>query len=202
MDTESKGYRIYWPKKRTVTIERDVYFNEKVPLNPENVQFEADWDLPDPNISQQSSTLPIVIQSNPNVPRPPAPPPIDKPVENVPKKPENASKSSKLIPDTENDDLPPDNPPHLRKRRDSLQGLPQFDEEQYGRGLRTQNQPKTSGIVEQVHSAFVTDLAEVFEPGGARVEESLMEAFQDAIEAVLSVEGDEPSVQEALGSDK
>jgi Reverse transcriptase (RNA-dependent DNA polymerase)/gag-polypeptide of LTR copia-type/GAG-pre-integrase domain len=28
-DTESKGYRIYWPGKRSVTVERNVVFNEK-----------------------------------------------------------------------------------------------------------------------------------------------------------------------------
>jgi hypothetical protein len=27
-DSESKGFRIYWPGKRTVTVERDVVFNE------------------------------------------------------------------------------------------------------------------------------------------------------------------------------
>ena len=27
-DSESKGYRIYWPRKRTVTVERNVVFNE------------------------------------------------------------------------------------------------------------------------------------------------------------------------------
>jgi len=27
-DSESKGYRIYWPQKRSVTVERNVVFNE------------------------------------------------------------------------------------------------------------------------------------------------------------------------------
>ena len=27
-DLESKGYRIYWPGKRSVTVERNVMFNE------------------------------------------------------------------------------------------------------------------------------------------------------------------------------
>ena len=28
-DTESKGYRIYWPGKRSITVERSMVFNEK-----------------------------------------------------------------------------------------------------------------------------------------------------------------------------
>ena len=28
-DSESKGYRIFWPRKRTVSVERNVVFNEK-----------------------------------------------------------------------------------------------------------------------------------------------------------------------------
>ena len=27
-DSESKGYRIYWPKKKTISVEHDVVFNE------------------------------------------------------------------------------------------------------------------------------------------------------------------------------
>ncbi|KAG5721572.1 hypothetical protein E4T56_gene13059 [Termitomyces sp. T112] len=37
IDEESKGYRIYWPGKGRVTIERDVYFSKEATLNLENV---------------------------------------------------------------------------------------------------------------------------------------------------------------------
>jgi hypothetical protein len=45
-DDESKGYRIFWPKKWTVTVERNVKFNPDEILNGKildgNVQFEGE----------------------------------------------------------------------------------------------------------------------------------------------------------------
>ena len=35
-DSESKGYRIYWPTKRLVSVERNVVFNENDILEKEN----------------------------------------------------------------------------------------------------------------------------------------------------------------------
>ena len=35
-DTESKGYQIYWPVKRTVTVEHNVTFNENDVLSENN----------------------------------------------------------------------------------------------------------------------------------------------------------------------
>jgi hypothetical protein len=36
-DSESKGYRIYWPNKRSVTVERNVVFNEDDVLTPDDI---------------------------------------------------------------------------------------------------------------------------------------------------------------------
>ena len=36
-DSESKGYRIYWPEKRTVSVERNVVFNENDVHSVENI---------------------------------------------------------------------------------------------------------------------------------------------------------------------
>ena len=36
-DSESKGYRIYWPNKRSVTVERNVVFNEDDVLTADDV---------------------------------------------------------------------------------------------------------------------------------------------------------------------
>jgi hypothetical protein len=38
---ESKAFRVYWPGKNCVSIERDVYFNEKEALEQEEVQIEG-----------------------------------------------------------------------------------------------------------------------------------------------------------------
>src|SRR6266850_5187943 len=45
-DEESKGYRIYWDEKRTVTVERDVYFDKKSALEPETTLIEGENDAP------------------------------------------------------------------------------------------------------------------------------------------------------------
>ncbi|KAG6843175.1 hypothetical protein H0H87_007186, partial [Tephrocybe sp. NHM501043] len=44
IDTKLKGYRIYWPNKQSVTVERDVYFSKDAALNPDSVQVEEEWD--------------------------------------------------------------------------------------------------------------------------------------------------------------
>ena len=41
-DDESKGYRAYWPSKRHVSIEGDVYFNKNDALLPDTTQIEGE----------------------------------------------------------------------------------------------------------------------------------------------------------------
>jgi hypothetical protein len=41
-DSERKGYRIYWPKKRSVTVERNVKFHANEVVIPETVQDEGE----------------------------------------------------------------------------------------------------------------------------------------------------------------
>ena len=45
VDTESKGYRIYWPGKHLVSIKRDVYFNGQEASEPDEVEIEGGNDL-------------------------------------------------------------------------------------------------------------------------------------------------------------
>ena len=50
VDSESKGFRVYWPGKNRVGIERDVYFNENDALEPDEVQIEGGNDnIPNPS---------------------------------------------------------------------------------------------------------------------------------------------------------
>jgi hypothetical protein len=44
-DDESKGFRIYWPKKFKVSIERDVYFDKNQALQPDEVSIEGVEDV-------------------------------------------------------------------------------------------------------------------------------------------------------------
>ena len=61
-DSESKAFRVYWPGKNRVSIERDVYFNEKEALESDEVQIEGETDiLPNstrPQVSQHTETSP------------------------------------------------------------------------------------------------------------------------------------------------
>ena len=41
-DEESKGYRIYWEDRRSVTVERDVYFNKRDVSAPEMTLIEGE----------------------------------------------------------------------------------------------------------------------------------------------------------------
>lgn len=43
INNQSKRYRIYWPGKSIVTVERDVYFSREAALMPDNVQIEEEW---------------------------------------------------------------------------------------------------------------------------------------------------------------
>ena len=47
-DDESKGYRVYWPSKRHVSIKRDVYFNKNEAFLPDTAQIEGEQQGPIP----------------------------------------------------------------------------------------------------------------------------------------------------------
>jgi hypothetical protein len=59
MDDESKGYRIYWPTHRKVSIERDVYPDKTEALAPETVQIEGE------NVPQPKAVNPNNLKSLP-----------------------------------------------------------------------------------------------------------------------------------------
>jgi hypothetical protein len=44
-DEESKGYRVYWPTKKKVSIKRDIFFNKEESLQHNNTQIEGEWDI-------------------------------------------------------------------------------------------------------------------------------------------------------------
>ena len=54
-DEESKGYRIYWEDKCTISIEHDVYFEKRTYSAPETLLIEGETDIP---TSQFSGTTP------------------------------------------------------------------------------------------------------------------------------------------------
>ena len=106
---EAKGYRIYWAKKRSISVERNVYVDKDAVMEPGDAMFEGE-DLPGSNPHIPTSQ-PLPKQEEPDIP----PKPIEMPTENP---------------------LPTENPmlKSNKAHRDLLTGLPQFDQASYGHG--------------------------------------------------------------------
>ena len=92
-DNESKGYRIYWPEKRSVTIEREVRFNlDEILIPDDRLGNKGEWPTySDSNSVTNSTTPPTVKQPAveqlpvPNEPQHNVPRPQELPVEVIPK---------------------------------------------------------------------------------------------------------------------
>jgi hypothetical protein len=88
-DDESKGYRIYWPEKRSVTIEREVRFNPDEILIPDDLLGnEGEWPtFGDSNITNPATNPPepsAEPSSSSNAPHNDASRPREIPEESIP----------------------------------------------------------------------------------------------------------------------
>src|SRR6202522_300616 len=186
IDSESKGFRVYWPGKNRVVIERDVYFNENDALEPEEVQVEGGNDLPNPKPSNNPQTLQPTVQSKP----------IQAETDPETQITESSEESAT---------------PRNTTRRNSLKGLPHFNDEQFGRGKR-QRVPtsRAKAVVADVEEPFDANKAldaeetlhqngKSLDQGGVVEEDAL---FGEDIEIALAISEDEPSIREALNGDE
>ena len=208
IDNESKGYRVYWPGKNRVGIERDVYFNENECLEPDEVPIEGGND----------------ILTNSNVPQPQNPR-IDplplEPVENGPNEPQNEPNEREMEVAPENPPAPdsqtPENPVNpntaQRTRRNSLQGLPQYDTNDFGRGKRQRvaRVRTDAGIADAEEMVDVEEVVDVDEPlnqnGKLFVDQGGVDANEFGLSAVdienaMVMSEDEPMLSEALNGDE
>ena len=197
-DSESKGFRIYWPGKNRVSIERDVYFNEN-DVEPDEVFIEGGSDSPNCDYPQSSNSS----RSRS---------PVEKPVEDTPINPIEPESTHENIPDVDDDPkitkTPPEtpaNPPH--QRRNSLQGLPQFDNEQFGRGKR-QRVPASrinaavADVEDPIDVEEVVDVDKLLSHKGKASEQGGEKLFADEMEYAMAISEDEPSLKEALSGDE
>ena len=194
IDSESKGFWVYWPGKNRVGIERNVYFNEKDALDVEEVQIEGGNDIPTNLNSHQPSYLP---QTHPTT---------DPPNDIAPDQSLNGPETQTIKSSAEKSNLPPHN---KIARRNSLRGLPQFDNEQFGRGKR-QPRPTASFVdVENVLDAEeMVDGDGVLNPkrkgvidrGRVNIDEATLSV--EEMESALAISEDEPSLREALSGDE
>ena len=186
-DSESKAFRVYWPGKNRVSIERDVYFNEKEALEPDEVQIEGETDiLPNSTrhqVSQHTETSPPTKTNQINAD-------ITPNEAEIPKFPHNN----------------PTTPQQQKSvRRNSLEGLPQFDNEQFGRGKR-RRAPASHTVVTVADAEEMVDVEEVADVedmlslnGKIFVDQGGVDSF---IENAMVMSEDEPSLREALNGDE
>ena len=184
IDSESKGFRVYWPGKNRVSIKRDVYFNETEALVNDEVLIEGETD------THTNSNTPHPSQSDVN------PPPI-----------QNDQNEPEIAENPQNESATP--PQRRPARRNSLEGLPQFDNEEFGRGKRRRvPTSRTSAAVvdaeEQVDVEEVIDVEEVLDLKGKGVDHGVddVELLADEMETALAISEDEPTLREALKGDE
>ena len=109
VDSELKGFRVYWPGKNCVSIERDVYFNKNDALANDEVLIEEGTDI------RTNATIPQPSQNTP-------------PVQNPSIEPDNTPYHTEITVNPNNDSVQT----QKSTRRNSLDGLPQFNDEQFG----------------------------------------------------------------------
>jgi hypothetical protein len=212
IDSESKGYRIYWPGKNRVSVERDVYFNENEALAPEEVPIEGEYEIfTNSDLPLPSNTSEIIPEPSPpveNVPHTtnetPEPENIENATENPSVIPSDVAKTyqnSDAIKATQSTQIPA---PHQRSvRRNSLQGLPQFEETQYGRGKRERvATSRANAGVADFEGAFMVEEESSLEPGGVELNIDEAEWFGQIMEQAMVISEDEPSLAEVLGGDE
>jgi Reverse transcriptase (RNA-dependent DNA polymerase)/Integrase core domain/GAG-pre-integrase domain len=81
IDEQSKGARVYWREKQSVTVERNVYYNNMAPSTTQNEGEEDDGTvIPKVDVPIARNAAPANDQPNPDIPpmpepyNPPAPP--------------------------------------------------------------------------------------------------------------------------------
>ena len=116
---ESKGFRIYWPKKHKVSIERDMYFDKNHTLKPDEVSIEGVEDVftnsdtpqsqkfsdESPDAPDESKACPKSVNNTTSNPTPTI---VDNVAKNLPAT-QNVSENSPTPPNA------PIPPPHQRR---------------------------------------------------------------------------------------
>ena len=139
-DTESKGYRIYWPGKRSITVERNVVFNKK------DVQA-ADGTVTFSSGVQSKGEKEKVIQYPENV------------TQNHEKDPPNDELPEKQKSDDEINPSTSNTIPFLTAEPESEPQTKADDElQEYGRGRRVDPKPKE--IYKKMNGGLVAGIAQ------------------------------------------
>jgi len=222
-DEESKGVRVYWPKQRKVSVERDIYVDKSRALLPDEVSIEGVEDVftnldtshKTPAIHTTNDTPHTNQTSN------------SKTNERNTNEPDASPNQHNIRPAS------PENDSHQRQgvvprqptvRRNSLEGLTPVDEVSYGRGKRVRiatsraansldliegtSDPepikKLSMIGPDFPRALLMDDVGLSESGGAEVNKMAMfvRLMEEVMGEVMIVDDDNPILDKALKSDE
>jgi hypothetical protein len=215
IDEESKGYRIYWPQKRSVSVERDVYFNKDEALLPETTQIEEErTTLSNQHVSATRTALnPSDTTSDTSMddvePERQRTPSVR--AQNVENRFDNAPDIPQIpFPTSNEPPIPKPTAPHERRIRSD--GLIE-PEPNTGRGFRPRkatgfykNPGRTAGSVEMTETAEIAAVIEAdgLDPGGMYVDEDweIVEGYEEfvgTVEEFAMVTGTEPeTIRDAL----
>jgi len=176
---EAKGYQVFWAARRSVSIEWDIYVDKDTVLKPRDVVFEG-GNLPTINATSPEVSNPTVPDSQSNED---TPPPAEMPTVNPSPTPETPN-------------FEPSTTSKVQQCRNSLAGLPQFDEATYGHGKHQSG--KGAAFVE---NALAVNAKRILEPGGAKVEPFITGSdwFHKAVHDTMSaITEDQPHINEAI----
>ena len=154
-DAESKGYRIYWPRKRSITVERNVVFNENdthtveiFTVIPGDASTEGEKDEIDKVIQRPTNNAEDVEESAES----------ENQAQNddqTTQKPEETHQNTIIFPTTPN--KPKDDNPNESEPQTETETEPQA----YGRGQRSRPAP---GTYRTMNNGLVATLAQENEP--------------------------------------
>ena len=204
-NNESKGYRVYWPSIRHVSIERDVYFNKNEALLPDTAQIEGETATRANSGGFTTSIPPKPVEKVTD---------SDSGAKDLSNAPSNAQIERKL---TEIEPNQSDTPKTPEKQPESsnipfphekpLDNEPEdVDNSQLGRGKRAR---KPGGYYKNLEkggggsvaeASLAVSLDEDMDEGG--VETNLDEWFGGIAEEALAMSEDKPSLEEAMEGDE
>lgn len=211
VDDESKGWRVYWPERRKIIIERDVVTDQDKPPTPGSSQIEGENDPFSNPSSSSKTTKSASVKRDLDVKSDPSDDVLeDIAPEDSPSTTQN-EKSSKITenpPDNQQDHQPPSNPPSrpltpLTQLSDDEGDQDQPDPEPEGPAKRARkpagyyNINRLTRLAATVAEASFEEAAEVVGLGITEEMESEAEWFAEVVESAMVASEDEPSLKEA-----
>ena len=134
-DDKSKGYRVYWPGKNRVSVERNIYFDQGTLLKLKKVAFEGEWELIGETVDKVNKST-----ENPIANLRPTPSNQQLDQDKITQNDVPNNNTTTVQPNDKTDQItnPAPNPVSLN-RQNSLKGLPQYDQKLFGCGKCSKN---------------------------------------------------------------